>query len=127
MKAKAHVQRSSPPFKLTPIFQVANALPRLPKNAVWFYSQQSSCVVGLGLVAELFASGTVKKADYNYFIILTSSVRGPFIPGFSLVITYLLFLPLCLSLLIPGLPFWEERALQVRVDSLACIRVAWVH
>ena len=105
--AKSHFVNGCP-------FQVANALPRLPKNAVWYYSQQNSCVVGLGLVAELFASGTVKKADYNYFIVLTSAVRGPFIPGFSLVSP---FCPYSLPYTYPC----STQALHMRATALVII------
>ena len=64
---------------------MANDLPRLPINARWFYSQQQSCSSGFGLLAELFASDTAKKAEYNYYILLSSTVRGPFIPSFAAV------------------------------------------
>lgn len=66
--------------------------------------------MGLGLVAELFASGTVKKADYNYFVILNSSVRGPFIPGHSLV-------PPPLPLPLSDQPFQGILPLQTRING----------
>lgn len=41
--------------------------------------------MGIGMVSEVFSSGAAKKEDYRYFVFVSSSVRGPFIPTYAMV------------------------------------------
>lgn len=54
-------------------------------NARYLYTQRAECEAGLGLASEAFGAGGVKKEDYRYFIFISSSVRGPFLPPYAMV------------------------------------------
>ena len=65
------------------------SLPALPPHAAYWQAPAKGCSFDWGLVSEAIRAGKADKARYQFFILLTSATRGPFVPPYQLVCCFL--------------------------------------
>ena len=65
--------------------QDMESLPALPQHAKYWQAPIKSCKFDWGLLSEAVKAGKADKAKYQYFIFLSSAVRGPFLPPYQMV------------------------------------------
>ena len=61
------------------------ALPALPPHATYWQAPASSCPFDWGLLSEAIRAGKADRTRFQYFVFISSAVRGPFVPPYHLV------------------------------------------
>ena len=65
------------------LLQTIDDLPALPGNARYWATAPPDCVYGLGVLGEALKADKVDRQKHQFFLLMGSYVRGPFLPAFA--------------------------------------------